>query len=189
MSERWTPEEDTRIEKQLKRGIVISKVKVAGRKTPDIRKRAIRVGLIKKAPTFDDRRATQWMAIEASLTAGDKTLGQLVSETGMTLDVVRKVIKAYREQVHVSGRDRATGGSAAKIWALGAREDAPDYDENDPVAVALFETQGDPEAAMIAEARERLRQAEARGELIRQDPFVTALFGQYQPLTFSRLAQ
>ncbi|MFM0226170.1 hypothetical protein [Paraburkholderia dipogonis] len=40
---------------------------------------------------------------------------------------------------------------------------------------------------MIAEAKQRLREIEARGELIRRDPLVVALFGQYRPAAITHV--
>ncbi|MDQ7982242.1 hypothetical protein QYH69_34015 [Paraburkholderia sp. SARCC-3016] len=175
MFKRWTSEEDESIDAQLKRGIKITKVKIPGRNKPDIRKRALRAGLIKKGPTPSEKHDIHWAAIEEALGRGGRTMKQLASETGMTLDVVRKLIKTRRAEVHIAGQVIQSGRPNTNIWALGPGEDVVAHD---PVTDAVRD---DPEAAMIAEARARLREVEARGELIRRDPFVAALFGKYTP--------
>lgn len=190
MLRRWTPEEDAQIEEQLKTGAVIGAVLVAGRKKSDIRKRAYRIGLLEKHLPTIQRRARQWRAVKDCLEAGGKTLNQMAALTGLTKEVIRGVLNRNRNNVHISGRkvESPLGRRHAHVWSLGAGKDEPEFDVDDTMAAALFEARRDPEAAMIAEARERLRETEARGALIRRDPYVTALFGQYCPQRQATLA-
>ena len=190
MLRRWTTEEDAQIETQLKTGAVIGDVLVDGRKKSDIRKRAYRVGLLEKHRPTILRRARQWQAVKDCLSTEGKTLRQMAASTGLTKEVIRGVLKRNKSSVHISGRkvESPLGRRYAHVWSLGAGKDEPEFDADDTMAAALFEARRDPEAAMIAEARERLREVEARGELIRRDPYVTALFGQYRPQPQARLA-
>jgi hypothetical protein len=183
MLKRWTREEDRSIARQLKKGIVIGSVTVPRRKKGDIRKRAYRIKLIVKYKPAIKRREQRWAIVKACLASGDKTQKQLVAESGLTDDIIRAVLEQNRSEIHISGRmvESPKGRRYGTVWALGAGEDKPEFDRDDSLAAVLFESRGDPEAAMIAEARERLREVEERGELIRRDPFVAALFGKYTP--------
>lgn len=183
MLKRWTPAEDKRIATQLGNDVQIAKVVVPGRKKGDIRKRAYRIGLIEPYKPMIARRTLEWSAVKRCLEGGAKTLKQLAASSGLSQDTVRGVLKRNRSEVHISGRvvDSPTGRRHATTWSLGAGDDAAPFNGDDSLAAALFEAGRDPEAAMIAEARQRLREVEARGELIRRDPFVAALFGRYQP--------
>lgn len=148
------------------------------RKKPDIRKRAYRIGLLVKYKPAIEKRAAQWVLVKTALEAGDKSRKQLEKETGMTDDTIRRVLDRHRAEIHIADWIFASPGALRRtaMWRFGAGEDAIAQD-----GVATVENRGDPEAAMVAEAKQRLREIEARGELVRRDPFVAALFGQYRP--------
>lgn len=186
MSKRWLKTEDNRIARQLKKGIAIGDVLVPDRKKPDIRKRAYRIGLLVKYKPAIEKRAAQWAAVKAALEAGDKSRRQLAIETGMTDDTIRRVLDRHRAEVHIADWVYASPSALRRssMWRLGAGEDAVAQD-----GVVTVESRDDPEAAMIAEARQRLREIEARGELIRRDPYVEALFGRYRALRSESLWQ
>lgn len=177
MRKAWTEAEDKRIARQLAKGIVIGDVLVPSRKKSDIRKRAYRIGLLVKYKPTIEKRAAQWAKVKAALETGDKSRKQLVVATGMTDDTIRRVLERHRAELHVADWIFASPGALRRtgMWRLGAGEDAVAQD-----GVVTDVNRDDPEAAMVAEARQRLREIEARGELIRRDPFVTALFGQYR---------
>ncbi|MFM0163845.1 hypothetical protein PQR39_25960 [Paraburkholderia sediminicola] len=177
MSKRWLKTEDNRIARQLKKGIAIGEVLVPDRKKPDIRKRAYRIGLLVKYKPAIEKRAAQWAAVKTSLEAGDKSRKQLAIETGMTDDTIRRILDRHRAELHIADWVYASPNALRRssMWRLGAGEDAVAQD-----GVVTVESRDDAEAAMIAEARQRLQEIEARGELIRRDPFVVALFGRYE---------
>jgi hypothetical protein len=176
MRNRWTKEEDKRIARQLKNGVVIGGVRVTGRKKGDIQKRAYRIGLLVKHQSTIQRNTAQWATVKTALESGGKTIKQLSTEPGLTDDIVRRVIEQHRAELHVLdwSVESTKGRRRTKLWKLGAAEEVVDDGGSEATA-------DDPEVAMVAEARRRLREVEERGELIRRDPFVTALFGQYQP--------
>ncbi|MFM0432374.1 hypothetical protein PQQ75_25410 [Paraburkholderia aspalathi] len=185
MSKRWLKTEDKRIARQLKKGIAIGDVLVPDRKKPDIRKRAYRIGLLVKYKPAIEKRAAQWAAVKAALESGDKSRKQLAKETGITDDTIRRILDRHRAEIHIADWVFASPHALRRtaMWRLGAGEDAVAQD-----GVATVENRGDPEAAMIAEAKQQLREIEARGELIRRDPFVVALFGQYRPRAVRQIA-
>lgn len=183
MPKRWEESEDRQIEKQLKKGGAIGSVTVADRKPGDIRKRAVKLGLFVPFQGHIERRAEVWAIIEAHLTTGDKSIPEISAASGLGRCLVTNSIELNRARVHIAdyGPELPGGRIGARIFTLGEGEDAPA-----PITGsgkrALKVPEDDPEAAMIKEARGRLRKAEARGELIRRDPYVEALFGRYRPL-------
>ncbi|CAE6900931.1 hypothetical protein R70199_03689 [Paraburkholderia domus] len=177
MSKRWLKTEDNRIARQLKKGIAIGEVLVPDRKKADIRKRAYRIGLLVKYEPAIEKRVAQWAAVKTSLEAGDKSRKQLAIETGMTDDTIRRVLDRHRAELHIADWVYSSPSALRRssMWRLGAGEDAVA-----PDGIVTVEKGTDPEAAMLSEARQRLREIEARGELIRRDPYVEALFGRYK---------
>jgi hypothetical protein len=95
------------------------------------------------------------------------------------------VLERHRAEIHIADWIFASPKALRRtaMWRLGAGEDAVAQD-----GVSTVENRGDPEAAMVAEARQRLQEIEARGELIRRDPYVAALFGQYRPSASAQMA-
>ncbi|CAN7645288.1 hypothetical protein [Paraburkholderia terricola] len=178
---RWTPREDALIERQLASKVDLVDVRVRGRHPSDVRKRAMKLGLFVPFQGHAERRAKRWDIIERCLTAGPKSIPELSAVSGLGRCVVTNVIELNRALVHVVdyGPELPGGRAGARIFALGEGEDA-----SAPVKGsgkrALKVPEDDPEAAMIKEAKQRLARAERRGELIRRDPYVEALFGRYK---------
>lgn len=179
---RWTAKEDALIERKLASKVDIKDVRVPGRHPSDVRKRAMKLGLFVPFQSHLERRAKRWEIIKAHLESGPKSIPELSAVSGLGRCVVTNAIDLNRSQVHVAdwGPDLRGGRAGARIFALGEGEDVP-APERGSHKHPLKVPEDDPEAAMIKEARQRLARVEARGELIRRDPYVEALFGRYKP--------
>lgn len=185
---RWSKEDDALIERQLAAKVDIKDVVVPDRHPVDIRKRAMKLGLFVPFQTHAERRARVWAIIEAQLKAGDKSIPELSAVSGLGRCVVTAAIELNRALVHVAdyGPELPGGRAGARIFSLGEGEDAEAPVKGNGKR-ALKVPEDDPEAALIKEARQRLARAERRGELIRRDPYVEALFGQYRPAVVAQL--
>lgn len=186
---RWTPEDDALIERQLASKVEMKDVRVPDRHPSDIRKRAMKLGLFVPFQTHVERRARVWAIIEGHLKAGDKSIPELSAVSGLGRCVVTTVIELNRALVHVAdhGPELPGGRAGARIFRLGEGEDAPPVEGSGKRALKVPED--DPEAAMVKEAKQRLERAERRGELIRRDPYVEALFGRYKAPRPGRASQ
>ena len=187
---RWSPEDDALIETQLAEKIDIKDVRVPDRHPSDIRKRAMKLGLFVPFQGHVERRARVWAIIEGHLKAGHKSIPELSAVSGLGRCVVTTAIELNRALVHVAdyGPELPGGRAGARIFALGEGEDVEAPVEGSGKR-ALKVPEDDPEAAMIREARQRLARAERRGELIRRDPYVEALFGRYKAPRPGRASQ
>lgn len=178
---KWSQEDDALIERQLAAQVDINDVRVQDRHPRDIRKRAMKLGLFAPFQGHVERRARVWAIIEAHLKAGAKSIPELSAVSGLGRCVITNAIELNRALVHIAcyGPELPGGRAGARIFALGEGEDAPA-----PVAGSgrrsLKVPDDDPEAAMVKEAKQGLARAERRGELIRRDPYVEALFGRYK---------